>query len=70
MSAEANIVPTSPEVAEKLEQARLAATFDALDAAGGASACLRIIAALTERLRDRIRMEIAAQAGAKLGASE
>ena len=68
--ASERVVPISPEVAEKLEQARLAAAFDALYAAGGAGACLRIIAALTERLRDRIRMEIAAQAGAKLGASE
>ena len=68
--ASERVVPISPEGAEKLEQARLAAAFDALYAAGGASACLRIIAALTERLRDRIRMDLAAQAGAKLGASE
>ena len=68
--ASERVVPISPEGAEKLEQARLAAAFDALYAAGGASACLRIIAALTERLWDRLRLEIAAQAGAKLGASE
>lgn len=68
--ANEGVVPISPEVAEQLEQARLTSAFDALYEAGGASACLRIIAALTERLRDRIRMDLAAQAGAKLGASE
>lgn len=70
MSAEPNIVPISPEVAEKLEAARLVAAFDAICDAGGLLAGMRMAAILMERLRDRLRLEIAAQAGAKLGASE
>ena len=53
------VVPSSPEVAEQLEQARLASAFDALYEAGGAASCLRIITILTERLAQRRRAEAA-----------
>lgn len=53
------VVPISPEVAEQLEQARLASAFDALYEAGGAASCLRIITILTERLAQRLRAEAA-----------
>jgi len=53
------VVPISPEVAEQLEQARLASAFDALYEAGGAASCLRIITILTERLAQRLRDEAA-----------
>jgi len=51
------IVPISPEVAERFEQARLTSAFDALYEAGGLAACLRIITILTERLAQRLRDE-------------
>ena len=55
--ANEGVVPISPEVAEQLEQARLASAFDALYEAGGAASCLRIITILTERLAQRLRDE-------------
>lgn len=50
-----------------IAEARLAGAFDAIYDAGGPSACLHIIAAMTERLRDRLRAEMA---GSKTGRAE
>ncbi len=67
MSAEPNIVPISPEVAEKLEQARLVAAFDAICDAGGLLAGARMASILMERLVERTRKE---WAPVRPGASE